>query len=337
MTVRPALGGKHGAHELVVAVNGGAVGDLAKGGRWRPSGLCAALNKDDGRACERDRGTKVGTAVLVEGLRWRSASTNPRIHAGTGLRRGAQCCVGECEAFEDVAAAAVNLHGVVARVQAEEHAQCVGGGVHVSSRVAHGSRRSPEDLSCSKAHRRVGAVFAGLHADHQDSERTLGVAEHVVIADVELARREHPVGGDLGGAADAPWAGCVAWAAESLTVIDLSYQVRLEILANCDRGLGIRPEHRRSVSGQRRESALIVGQEENTRRRAVRWRCSSRYSAAIGGSRDDWPGRGHAIEQERHAVVLVRPIRVYSKRLVPERSLGAHGAKEALVADRHEH
>jgi Pyridoxamine 5'-phosphate oxidase len=36
------------------------------------------------------------------------------------------------------------------------------------------------------------------------------------------------------------------------------------------------------------------------------------YSAAIGGSPDDWPDRDHAIEQERHAAVLVRPVRVYS-------------------------
>jgi len=36
------------------------------------------------------------------------------------------------------------------------------------------------------------------------------------------------------------------------------------------------------------------------------------YSAAIGGSADDWAERDDAIEQEHHAVVLVRPTRVYS-------------------------
>jgi hypothetical protein len=30
----------------------------------------------------------------------------------------------------------------------------------------------------------TGAVFAGRHADHQDPERTLGVAEDVVVAHV---------------------------------------------------------------------------------------------------------------------------------------------------------
>ena len=36
------------------------------------------------------------------------------------------------------------------------------------------------------------------------------------------------------------------------------------------------------------------------------------YAAAIGGSPEDWTGRDHAIEEERHAAVLVRPVRVYS-------------------------
>ena len=36
------------------------------------------------------------------------------------------------------------------------------------------------------------------------------------------------------------------------------------------------------------------------------------YSAAIGGSPDDWAERDDAIVQERHAAVLVRPTRVYS-------------------------
>lgn len=36
------------------------------------------------------------------------------------------------------------------------------------------------------------------------------------------------------------------------------------------------------------------------------------YSAAIGGSPEDWAGRADAIEQERHAAVLIRPGRVYS-------------------------
>jgi len=38
------------------------------------------------------------------------------------------------------------------------------------------------------------------------------------------------------------------------------------------------------------------------------------YSAAIGGSPDDWAGRDDAIERERHAAVLVRPVRVYANR-----------------------
>jgi hypothetical protein len=36
------------------------------------------------------------------------------------------------------------------------------------------------------------------------------------------------------------------------------------------------------------------------------------YSAAIGGAPDDWAGRDAEIEQEGHAAVLVRPVRVYS-------------------------
>jgi hypothetical protein len=36
------------------------------------------------------------------------------------------------------------------------------------------------------------------------------------------------------------------------------------------------------------------------------------YAAAIGGTPGDWTERDHAIDEERHAAVLVRPVRVYS-------------------------
>jgi hypothetical protein len=36
------------------------------------------------------------------------------------------------------------------------------------------------------------------------------------------------------------------------------------------------------------------------------------YSAAIGGTPDDWAERDDAIARERHAAVIVRPTRVYS-------------------------
>jgi hypothetical protein len=38
------------------------------------------------------------------------------------------------------------------------------------------------------------------------------------------------------------------------------------------------------------------------------------YAAAIGGTPHDWAERDAAIDEERHAAVLVRPARVYSNR-----------------------
>ena len=35
------------------------------------------------------------------------------------------------------------------------------------------------------------------------------------------------------------------------------------------------------------------------------------YAAAIGGAQGDWAERDHAIDEERHAAVLVTPTRVY--------------------------
>lgn len=66
------------------------------------------------------------------------------------------------------------------------------------------------------------------------------------------------------------------------------------------------------------------------------------YSAAIGGSPDDWAGRDAAIEEERHAAVLVRPARVYSDECVTPRAIGAgSSARQRLLGatvqgERHE-